>query len=261
MVDLTTALGQYMSTLSSDAKEEAQKELQRFIRWYGRERSVQELSPPAVAEYPRQLVNSSGDLAVRLAHIKGFLTYLKRQGLVQASLAAHVRVPKAKEVATGRRCSTESPIQLTSQGLAALKQQLKELKDQRVKVAQDIQTAAADKDVRENAPLEAAREYQGQIHSRIRELDEQLHRAVLMSDGGIPSHRVRLGSVVQVQDVGTGKTLTYTLADPAEADVAQGKLSAASPVGKGLLERSVGEEIEITVPRGTLRYRITSIQR
>ena len=137
---------------------------------------------------------------------------------------------------------------------------MKGLKGERISVVEDIKLAMADKDFRENAPLDAAKERQGIIEARIRELEAGLAAAqILSSDGSGPSYRVEVGNKVTLKDAESGKKVLYTLVDMREANVAAGKISTASPVGQALLERTVGEEVLIKVPKGTLRYVIEKI--
>jgi transcription elongation factor GreA len=131
---------------------------------------------------------------------------------------------------------------------------------ERTKVVGDIQRAMADKDFRENAPLDAAKERQGLIESNIRELEGVLAHTVVVSDQAATQDRkVRIGKRVTLVDANNGNEVSYTLVDPREADPNIGKISNASPVGKALLDKTIGEEVHITVPRGTLHYKILEI--
>jgi transcription elongation factor GreA len=118
-----------------------------------------------------------------------------------------------------------------------------------------------DKDFRENAPLDAAKERQGIVESRIRELEAGITRAQIISTD-MPKgkrQRVAVGTRVTLKDVSSGKQIKYTLVDVREADVTSGRISTVSPVGQALLDRMVGEEISINVPKGTLRYTLEDI--
>jgi len=118
----------------------------------------------------------------------------------------------------------------------------------------------ADKDFRENAPLEAAKERQGFIESRIRELEGTLPSVQLLAaNAAEPQKRVKVGVTVTLKDTTTGREVVYTLVDVREADVASGKISTVSPVGQALLDRAVGDELSVHVPRGTLNYIVQKI--
>ena len=131
---------------------------------------------------------------------------------------------------------------------------------ERVTVVDDIRTAMADKDFRENAPLEAAKEHQGIIEARIRELEASLATAqILGPDSKIVRQRTALGTSVTLKDVSSGKELVYKLVDVREADAGSGKISTQSPVGQALLDRAVGDEVTVNVPRGTVQYVVQKI--
>jgi transcription elongation factor GreA len=138
---------------------------------------------------------------------------------------------------------------------------LEELKGERIKVVEDIKRAMEDKDFKENSPLDAAKERQGLVESRIRELESGLSTAEIINEGSKRTRHVRVvvGTKVTLKDTFSGKQVNYTLVDIREADVSSGKISTASPVGQALLDRTVGEEVSINVPKGTLHYTIEKI--
>jgi transcription elongation factor GreA len=128
-------------------------------------------------------------------------------------------------------------------------------------VAEELRLAMADKDFRENAPLDAARERQGLLEARIRELEATLKQAVIIADASLRSNaRVGVGSAVLLRNLKSGVELRYVLVSPSEVNPAEGKISIASPVGKALIERSAGEEVEVAAPAGKIRFRIESVE-
>ena len=138
--------------------------------------------------------------------------------------------------------------------------QLDDLKEQRALVLEDIKRAMADKDFRENAPLDAAKDQQGIIELRIRELEASINNAQILPEGASSKvARSAVGAKVTLKDTISGKTVAYTLVDVREADASLGKISTVSPVGQALLDRMVGEEVTINVPKGTLRYLVQRI--
>ena len=153
-------------------------------------------------------------------------------------------------------------MQVTAEYYQQMKTQLEALKGDRVKIAQDIRKAAADKDVSENAPLDAAREQQGHLESRIRELENNLQRATLLEKSSRKAARatkVSMGSRVALKHALTGKRISYLIVDSSEADPSSGKLSIVSPVGKAILRHKVGESVEVATPSGIVNYLITKI--
>jgi len=138
--------------------------------------------------------------------------------------------------------------------------ELESLKMERPMIAEQIRLAAADKDVRENAPLEAARERQGHLEARIREIEATLGAATVMDDRPRATRTVGVGCRVRLSDMKSGDELTYRLVSPSEADPAQGRLSIASPTGKALLDHETGALVKVEAPVGTLQYRIDEIR-
>lgn len=259
---LTAALSQYLTRAKKSRPREEQQELDRFIEWCGRDRGVDELTPPEVADYAVSAGMWGADSAQKLKPVKSFLSYLKEGGLTTASLAPHLKASRTRKGLhrTYIQSSTEHA-ELTREGFANLQSRLEMLKEERIKVVADIGRAMADKDFKENAPLDAAKERQGFIESSVRDLEGILANAVVVNtqDDG-DNQRVRLGRKVTLRDEASGKKVRYTLVDSREADPNTGKISNVSPVGKALLEKVVGDEVHISVPKGTLHYIIEKIE-
>ena len=267
-LSFSEALSQYVAAKKNGKKTmDGHQEIGRFIAWIGRERTVRELTPSEVADYAQYVGLGGAEAALRLTPVKTFLAFLKDQGWVDSGLAAHLRVPRSRKTAgtrkTGQATATSgrNGALLSREGYERLVVQLEELKGERVGVVEDIKRAMEDKDFRENAPLDAAKERQGLIESRIRVLENSLSTAEILTKGGKGTKpgKVVVGTKVTLKDVSSGKQVLYTLVDVREADVSSGKISTASPVGQALLDRTVGEEVSINVPKGTVSYRIQKI--
>ncbi len=259
------ALSQYVTIKKSGKKSmDGHQEISRFITWVGRERPVRDVTPSEIAEYAQYVGLGGAESAQRLGPVKLFLTFLKTQGWVETSLAPHLRIPRSRRASGGRAnaaVNAVSTAQLSQEGYDRLQNQLEELKTERGKVGDDIRQAMEDKDFRENSPLDAARERYGLIESQIRDLESSLANAQIIAEGGSPSdnRRVSVGTRVTLKDTESGRLVNYTLVDIREADVSAGKISTASPVGQALLEKAVGDEVPITVPKGTLHYTVVNI--
>lgn len=256
------ALSQFVAVKKNGKKGmEGHQEIGRFIAWFGRERRVSELTPAQVADYAQHVGLGGSESTQKLSPVKGFLAFLKDEGWVETGLATHLRVPRTRRTTAGRgTASSAATPQLSKEGFERLQEQVESLKGERVGVLEDIKRAMADKDFRENAPLDAAKERQGIIEGRIRELEASLANAEILSSKPRKNQmKVAMGTKVTLKDLGSGRKLLYTLVDMREADVASGKISTQSPVGQALLERRVGEEIEVTVPKGTVRYKVEKI--
>ena len=239
------------------------RELGRFVVWCGRERNVVEVTPSEVADYAQYVGLGGLESAQRLNPLKAFLGYWKDEGWIQNGLAAHLRIPRGRR-GTGKRVGGTYPgeksSQLTQEGYDRLVGRLEVLKLERASVVEDIRQAMMDKDFRENAPLDAAKDRQGIIELRIRELESAITNAqILGTQPSKPIKRSTVGAKVTLQIVDTGKKIAYTLVDVREADVSSGKISTSSPVGQALLDRVVGDEVTVNVPKGTLHYVIKAI--
>jgi transcription elongation factor GreA len=240
------------------------QELGRFVSWCGRDRIVVEVTPAQVADYAQYIGLGGPESAHRLNPVKVFLGYWKDQGWIQNGLVAHLRFPRSRR-GTGRRGAggnSRSPegTYLSQEGYDRLVDQLEGLKGERGAVVEDIRQAMADKDFRENAPLDAAKERQGFLESRIRELESSLAGAQILKEGQTrPLQRSTVGTKVTLKDVGSGKKIVYRLVDVREADAQSGKISTSSPVGQALLDRLVGDEVTINVPKGTLHYLVERV--
>jgi transcription elongation factor GreA len=175
-------------------------------------------------------------------------------------MATHRRVRKGATVDLGT-AAPEGAAELSSEGYAALEAELKALVAQRPVIAEELRRAMMDKDFRENAPLDAAKEKQAHLEGRIREIEAILKNAVVReSRSGQIASQVRLGSTVLLSNVSSGATVRYTIVGPSEASAQDGKISDVSPVGRALLERREGDEVEVEAPAGVVRFRIERVE-
>ena len=257
---LAEALANYLATATPKVNPYAHQELHRFSRAIGLERDVEQLAPPEVARYAENVVASGGDVHGRLMPVKLFLVSLKKKGHSSHSLAAHVKIPRATLKAVVIAQQNADAIHMTADGMDQMKEELVGLKSGREEKVAAIRTAAEDKDFRENAPLDAARETHSQAEARIKELEETLRRAVVLGESSPEGSGVHVGSLVMLHDLQTGQKVKYTLVDSAEADPAAGKISVVSPVGKAVVGRKGGDEVSVQTPKGERRYKIVSTE-
>ncbi len=153
-------------------------------------------------------------------------------------------------------------VYLTRAGYEKLLQELDFLKNtERRRISKAIGEARLQGDLSENAEYDAAKEAQAHCEARIAELEMKLANVRIIEDQNIPADKVYIGAVVTIEDLDTHEETVYTLVSPEEADFEQNKLSIFSPVGKGLMGHAEGDEVDIAVPAGALRYRIVKIER
>jgi transcription elongation factor GreA len=150
----------------------------------------------------------------------------------------------------------------TAEGLKKLKEELEYLKAvERPKASQAIAEARDKGDLSENAEYDAAKEAQGMLEMKIAKMEELYANARLIDESQLDTSKVLVLSKVKMRNVANKMEITYTLVAESEADLKTGKISVTSPIGKGLLGKSVGEIAEITVPNGKLQFEILEITR
>lgn len=260
-LSLGEAITQFIVSLSSDVKQNSQQELNKFVRWYGEERLTSELKIPEIADYSEQLVPSTSDIPDKVHPVKAFLAYAYKKGMVKGNLAAHFKIKKATtRVTSASQRRALKTISLTAEGYAHLESELNKLKNERPKIAAELRKAAADKDFRENAPLEAMREYQGNVEARIKELESTIKMAQVVETRKEEVHKISFGDTVILRDLTSGEQLNYKLVDAREANPSNGKISIVSPLGQALLGHMKGEAIEVIAPAGRMPYKIQEIQ-
>ncbi|MBC5774959.1 transcription elongation factor GreA [Pontibacter sp. KCTC 32443] len=150
----------------------------------------------------------------------------------------------------------------TAEGLQKLKEELQELKTKgRSEVARQLAEARDKGDLSENAEYDAAKDAQGHLELKIAKLEEVVGNARLIDESGLDTSKALILSKVKIKNLKNNMVVDYTLVAEEEADLASGKISVKSPIGKGLLGKSVGEVAEITVPAGKLQFEILEISR
>ncbi len=150
----------------------------------------------------------------------------------------------------------------TEQGLKKLKDELNHLKDvERPKASNAIAEARDKGDLSENAEYDAAKEAQGMLEMRISKLEERLANARVIDESQLDNSKVLVLSKVKIRNKSNGMTMDYMIVADGEADLSKGKISVNSPIGKGLLGKSVGEIAKISVPTGFIDLEILEISR
>ena len=151
----------------------------------------------------------------------------------------------------------DKPVLLTRDGIAKLERELEELRTvRRAEVAERIKYAKDFGDISENAEYEDAKNEQGMVEGRILVVENMLRNVVVIEEGA-SAGVIALGSSVEVKDE-FGKQ-SFTIVGPAEVDVAAGRISLESPMGKALLGHKVGDEVEVQSPSGPRKVKIAGI--
>ena len=150
---------------------------------------------------------------------------------------------------------------LTPEGHEKLKAEIELLStEKRREVADRIRVAREFGDISENAEYDDAKNEQAMLEHKIAQLEERLAHARVIDKADVDTSVVSVGSVVRLRDVDAKETIEYHIVGSAEANPAERKLSNESPVGKAIIGRKKGETVEVTTPRGSLKYKILDIQ-
>ena len=263
ILSLNEAFQTYVRQMPKDTKKAAQPEIAKFVRWVGPARLIDTIIPSEIGEYNEIFgaKTATRDATERLSAVKLFLTFLKKKEHIEVNLAQHLRLRKSRTAASKAISMVDSTrmVRLTQSGYNEMTKQLTALNEERVKIVEDIQRAAADGDVRENAPLEAAREAQGMTIGKIQELEATLKVAVIIDAKSQDSGRVHIGSKIELTETTSNKTVKYQLVEPNEANPLASKISIVSPVGSAILGHKLGENVKVKTPRGQQVYKIIKI--
>ena len=152
-------------------------------------------------------------------------------------------------------------VPMTANGHARLQEELKTLKSvDRPAVIKALEEARSHGDLSENAEYEAARERQSFIEGRVAEIEDKIRRAEVIDVSKLSGKEVKFGATVRLEDEDTGEKSTYQIVGVDEADIGNGLLSVNAPLGRALINKTVGDSVEVTTPRGTKAYEITRVQ-
>ena len=150
----------------------------------------------------------------------------------------------------------------TEKGLKKLRKKLDQLKDvERPRASQAIAEARDKGDLSENAEYDAAKEAQGLLELEISKLEETLSNARIIDETKLDTSKVLVLSTVKIKNLNNSASMEYKLVAQREADLAKGKISVDSPIGKGLLGKKVGDIAEISIPNGNVKFEILEISR
>ena len=150
---------------------------------------------------------------------------------------------------------------MSSESLQKLKEELSNLKyKKRPVISQKVATAREHGDLKENAEYHAAREELSFMETKIQQLEDRISRTRVIKEEDLPNDKVYILKTVRLKDLKFDDILEYTLVSAAEADFEENKIAVTSPIGKALLGRAVGDNVEVQAPAGVLKYEILEIK-
>lgn len=150
---------------------------------------------------------------------------------------------------------------MTPEGLRKIEEELEELKTvKRKELSERLKVAISYGDLKENSEYHSAKDDQAHMETRILQLERMLKIARVVDTGSISTGQVVVGSLVTLNDIEFGEKIEYRVVGPAEADVADNKISYESPLGKELMGKKVGDKIQVNAPVGIIEYELLEIK-
>lgn len=264
LLTLERSLSAYLEATAKKLEQHERVAVTRFVSWYGPSRMIGEMTAHEMTLFQEAVGDNAADLEHRLRPVKAFLAHAKKKKWTGANLGVHLRLKRqAKFAGGGARVvrGDEEAVDMTPEGLITAKEEVERLRGERPEMAAVLQRAMEDGDVRENAPLDAARDSQALLEARIRELEYQIGHARVGGAGGAGRPgQAHLGSTVTLTNLVSDQTVRYTLVGQSEVDTAAGRISVVSPVGRALIGRAAGDELEVTAPVGMIQFRVEAVE-
>ncbi len=255
------AVAHFVQSIDPEKAREERPQIDAFVEAFGTDRPIAELSAGDVARYASRFAGDGVEDAPQLEPVRAFLAYASRLAFTSENLVPALHLGPGTGGARGESAVAElggEAYQMTVEGLAALEKEVEELKAQRPRIADELRAAMADKDFRENAPLDAARDSQAHLEARIRDIEARLRHAVII-DPSQKHGRANVGSTVKLLNVASAKEQVFHLVSPNEVDPAKGKISIESPVGHAVSNRRSGEDVFVEAPSGRLHFRLLEV--
>ncbi len=260
-ITATEALAHFESSLAQEPEKArvTMPTVEAFVESIGGGRQMSDITAAEVARYVREHSDGSAE---DIEPVRAFLAHASRLAFTENNLVPALQLGPDAGGARGRNAANElggNAYHVTFDGLKRLEQQIADEKARRPEIAQKLHDAMADKDFRENAPLDAARDEQAHLEARIRDLENRLRNAVIIdeeSKGG----RANVGSVVKLLNLKGNREQSFTLVSPTEVDPANGKISVASPMGVAVMNHGVGDEVTVKAPSGDMTFRVLDVQ-
>jgi transcription elongation factor GreA len=151
-------------------------------------------------------------------------------------------------------------VPMTPEGAEKLREELGRLKEERPKISREIGVAREHGDLSENAEYHAAKERQGMVEARIKDIEDKLARAEIIDPSKLNGTRVRFGASVALMNLDNDEEVTYRIVGADEADIDSGSISVSAPLARALIGKEVGDEVTVRLPVGTRHYEIVSVE-
>lgn len=149
---------------------------------------------------------------------------------------------------------------ITPKGALKLKDELARLKEERPKISRDIGVAREHGDLSENAEYHAAKERQGMVEARIKDIEDKLARAEIIDPSKLHGDRISFGATVELSNIDTDEAVTYQIVGAEEANVNDGLISISAPLARALIGKQVGDEVKVKLPAGERLYEVVAVK-
>jgi transcription elongation factor GreA len=250
--------------------------LRKFVAWCGISTAAGTLQPYKIEEFLAGQLNTSIPPRSYMPALKAFFGWAHKNGSIETNPMTAVRLPRGagaarKTVSTPTAASPSATppraaakdqdvLYVSRDRLELMQADLERMRtDERDRISHMLHEAIKDGDLSENAGYDDAKMQQGLLEARIRELESKLRSAQIIEDQVSSGPGVSVGGRVILEEVGSTDRMEYTIVGPEEAKPAEGKISDRSPVGRAVLGKGPGDEIEVSTPGGSVRYRIVSV--
>ena len=275
---LIKSVNLYTNRMRKSRKETIKNDLSSFIQWltislenksYDKNTNLENINlniiePFFIEQYVKitNLKHSNQNASKKLTVARDYLNYIHTEGFTESNLGNHIRNKKGRRsgsVSLKSKVHEGDLVEISKEYHDSLEKELNVKYKEREDVVVDINKAAADKDFRENAPLEAAREKQGLIESQIKTIEETLRKSVIFNTkrSNKKNKIAQIGSKVTLEK--ENKRTKINLVASPEADVNLSKISLESPLGKALLGKGENDHVTISAPAGEIKYKIVKV--
>jgi len=275
---LIKSVNLYTNRMRKSRKETIKNDLSSFIQWltislenksYDENTNLENINlniiePFFIEQYVQitNLKHSNQNASKKLTVARDYLNYIHTEGFTESNLGNHIRNKKGRRsgsVSLKSKVHKGDFVEISKEYHDSLEKELNVKYKEREDVVVDINKAAADKDFRENAPLEAAREKQGLIESQIKTIEETLRKSVIFNTkrSNKKNKIAQIGSKVTLEK--ENKRTKINLVASPEADVNLSKISLESPLGKALLGKGENDHVTISAPAGEIKYKIVKV--
>lgn len=148
---------------------------------------------------------------------------------------------------------------MTPRGAQLMREELGRLKEERPKISREIGVAREHGDLSENAEYHAAKERQGMVEARIKDLEDKLARAEIIDPSKLSGDKVRFGATVSLLNLDTDEEVRYQIVGADEADIDNGRISISAPLARALIGKSAGDEVQVQLPAGVRHYEVSAV--